>query len=390
MVGRLAGAGAKRSPRVAARWFSDEELARSAARHRTRAPLRATAGVLDAVVPLVVLASGAAAAVAWLAGPSAAEQAAAVGVAVELARIPHRFALEGWVEVGEARRSASGGVASFVVAFISSSVVRMVLTGAALAALVEVAAFSPWWPALVWAAMVAAMVLAGIVAPLLVVPARDGVVRPSGVELDTEIAALAARAGVRPPRLLVATNPAVAGGGYIAGLGRRGRLVLGAELALGDPRDRAAVVAHELGHVRLGHQGQALGAWLVLSAAEMGAVWAFVAVLVARVPSLGGVVSPLVGPLLLAAATVAAGSAHLALAALSRRHERAADQFAAQLLGSADDLIRHLRSHLVDSGCELEPRRLWQIAASHPPPADRLARLAGLATPRSEAVTSRA
>ncbi len=380
---RRADGNARRPRSEAAEWFSADELARSAALHRGVGRLRCWRAVLDVAVPSVfVLAGLGALTTRVFPGAVWVDRAVATMVIVELTRAPHRLLIDGWVEVVRPRREGAAPSAGlFVLSFAGLAVVRLVVGSALLVAAVSVLRATPWWPALAWSAAVAAAVVAGGVYPLLVAPIADRAVPLTDPVLRADLETMARQAGLALPRVLVATNPSLGEGAYVAGIGRTRALVLGADLALGqqvhrrEPSAIAAVVAHELGHWRLGHQRASLAALSAAIAVLVAAVWGLGQAGAARAVGAVDLADPRALPLWLVAGGVVGFGGRVGLAALSRAQERAADRFALALVGERKPLADHLRAHFVASGGELDPRGWWRLMATHPTPSERLALL---------------
>jgi STE24 endopeptidase len=162
---------------------------------------------------------------------------------------------------------------------------------------------------------------------------------------------------------------------FFTGFGSRKRIALfDTLLASLTPDEVVAVSAHEIGHYKRGHVQWGLaiavlhtGALLLLLSLVLRAPAVFAAFAIDRPSAHAGLVvfailmTPLELPL-----SVAAN-------ALSRRHEYAADRFAADALGSGHDLARALRRLAADTLANLTPHR-WYVALhhSHPPVVERV------------------
>jgi STE24 endopeptidase len=157
---------------------------------------------------------------------------------------------------------------------------------------------------------------------------------------------------------------------FFTGLGRSRRIVLYDTLIeKHPPREIVAVVAHELGHSRLGHIPRALirgilvsGATFYLLSLFMGNA-ALTAAFKVEQPSIyTGLV--FFGLLYTPLAMITA----LFESAISRRHEFAADRFAARTTGDASAMIEALKRLSVDNLADLTPHpfNVW-LGDSHPP-----------------------
>jgi STE24 endopeptidase len=133
------------------------------------------------------------------------------------------------------------------------------------------------------------------------------------------------------------------------------------------------VVAHELGHWRLGHTGRRMPITLAMQLAT----FALAAEVLSFQPLLRWAALPQIGdprsyPLLLALTAVVALPARLILAAYDRSQERAADRFALTALADPDS-YRAMLEQVVRAGGA--PRRLpwWRrVVSSHPGIDDRI------------------
>jgi STE24 endopeptidase len=243
----------------------------------------------------------------------------------------------------------------------------------------------PYWWIGAWAAcalFAAAMVWAfpRIIAPLFnrFTPLQDGA-------LGARIEALLRGTGFGAQGVYVmdGSRRSEHGNAYVMGLGRQKRIVLFDTLVRAlTPSEVEAVLAHELGHFHHGHVVKGLG-WLGLSGlgicAAMGWLVAepgFCVGLGLTQPSPYGALS-----LLLVCAPLLASYAQPALAALSRFHERQADDYAAAQVGA-----QHLASALAklyrENAMTETPDPLYSaFFDTHPPLAVRVARLIGHTTP---------
>ncbi len=162
---------------------------------------------------------------------------------------------------------------------------------------------------------------------------------------------------------------------FFTGFGSRKRIALfDTLLATLGPDEVLAVVAHEIGHYKRRHVQ-----WgLAIAVAHAGVLF-YLLSLVLRTPAIfaafgidrpsvhaglvifGILMAPLELPL------------SLALNALSRRHEYAADRFAVDAVGGGGDLARGLRRLAADTLANLTPHP-WYVALhhSHPPVVERV------------------
>jgi len=173
------------------------------------------------------------------------------------------------------------------------------------------------------------------------------------------------------------------GNAYFTGIGRNKRIVFfDTLLARIEPVEIEAVLAHELGHFRLHHVRQRLAASVLLTFGGLALLAGF-----ARQPgfysALGVPVASAAMALLLFALTVPVFTffATPVLSWWSRRHERQADDFAAEY-ADAGQLAAALVKLFRDNAATLTPDRIHSaFFDSHPPALERIGRLKALASP---------
>ncbi|MFW5837800.1 MAG: M48 family metallopeptidase, partial [Desulfovibrionaceae bacterium] len=165
---------------------------------------------------------------------------------------------------------------------------------------------------------------------------------------------------------------------FVTGLGRKKRIALYDTLVESLNVDEAvAVLAHEAGHVKLRHALLLLGL-----AAAKGLLLFFLLSLVLQVPALftglgASGPSPYLGLVIFGLLWIPAGLAASALVnTVSRRAERAADDFAARSTGAPAALAMALRRLAVGNLSNLTPHRLTVVLDyAHPPVLERIRRL---------------
>ncbi len=234
---------------------------------------------------------------------------------------------------------------------------------------------TPWWWLVAWVGA-AALTLAWQLAMPALLHARAGSPGPVPGPLDLRLRALARRAGVDLPGgvEVAAKGRHRCANAYVLGLGPARRVVLEQAVAAWPPELVDQAVAHELGHVRLGHVGRRLPLALLAQLTTLTAAAA--ALSFAPLLHLAGVRTvgdPASYPLLLAVGAVVVLPARCLLAWHARAQERAADRFARALLDRPGDFTAMLRRAGADSGA---PRQLpwWRRAtATHPPLDERAA-----------------
>jgi len=236
-----------------------------------------------------------------------------------------------------------------------------------------------WWvPAFgAWAAF---SVLVGWAWPRFIAPLFNRFRELEAGTLRDAIESLARRCGFEPRGVFVmdGSRRSTHGNAFFTGLGRNKRIVffdtLVAALA---PAELQAVLAHELGHFRLRHVALRLAVSLGLAFAGF-ALLAWLGRQPWFQPALGVAAG---GPhtlllLFMTAAPVFLFVLRPLSALLSRRHEFAADRYAAEhsdAAALADALVKLYR----DNASTLTPDPLYTaFHASHPPALARIARLA--------------
>ncbi|HEV2760186.1 MAG TPA: M48 family metalloprotease, partial [Acidimicrobiales bacterium] len=229
-----------------------------------------------------------------------------------------------------------------------------------------------WWlPA--WL-MFATLTVAWQVALPVFMRLRANSSTSSPPSLAARVKTVGALAGLDVGDVIVTGKPgARCGNAYVVGLGRTRRVVLEHAVAAWPPELVDQVVAHELGHWRLGHAGRRLPLTLL---AELAALAATAAAL-SFSPLLDAVGITAAGdprsyPFLLVLGAVVALPVRCLLAWRDRAQERAADRFALDLLDRPEDFGAMLQRAADDSGV---PRSLpwWRrLTASHPPIDERV------------------
>ena len=231
-----------------------------------------------------------------------------------------------------------------------------------------------WWlPA--WL-LFAVVTVAWQLAMPLAIKAQAGPLTPPSEALGDRLRALAVTAGVDVPAgVAVAGKPGSRRcNAYVIGFGPARKVVLEQGVAAWPHELIDQVVAHELGHLKLGHNARRIPLTLL---AQLGTLAAAAAVLsfapLLRLAGLADAGDPRSYPLLLVAGAVIALPARCLLAWRDRAQERAADRFALTLLGRPDHFDAMLQRVADETGT---PRRLtwWRrLTATHPPIDERAA-----------------
>ncbi len=252
-----------------------------------------------------------------------------------------------------------------------------------LAVLWLMGAMGPHWWLYVWLFWCAFNLLALFIYPTWIAPLFNKFSPLEEGEMKSRIEALLARCGFRSSGLFVmdGSKRSSHGNAYFTGFGNNKRIVffdtLLARLAVPEIE---AVLAHELGHFRRRHVVKRI---VVMFIGALGFLWL-----------LGQLID---APWFYAGLGVPAQSTALALilfflaipvftfplspllSHLSRRHEFEADAYAAEH-AAAGDLVRALVKLYEDNAATLTPDPLHSLFYdSHPPAAQRIARLQGAA-----------
>jgi STE24 endopeptidase len=227
-----------------------------------------------------------------------------------------------------------------------------------------------WW-LWAWGALITFQLGAVLLAPILIFPLFNRFTPLPDGSLRQRLRSLSERTAFPNRNILImdGSRRSSHSNAFFTGLGRFRRIVLFDTLiAQLDEAELEAVLAHEIGHYKLGHVPRrllvsALGAlalfWILEQlAGEPGFIAAF------------GFNSSGIGPLLLLA-LVFGGLFSFWLGPLlsgwSRRHEYQADHFAATAMGHSQPLIRALRKLSRDNLSNLTPHPLYsRIYYSHP------------------------
>ena len=208
-------------------------------------------------------------------------------------------------------------------------------------------------------------------------PLEDEALRKR-VETLLERCGFAARGGVF---VMDGSLRSAHGNAYFTGIGRNKRIVFfDTLLSRIEPPEIEAVLAHELGHFRLHHVRQRLAVSVLLAFAGL-ALLAWLQQQPQFYSSLGVPVPSAAAALLLFVLTVPVFSFFTTpvMSWWSRRHERQADDFAAEY-ADAGQLAGALVKLFRDNASTLTPDRIHSaFFDSHPPAIERIGRLNGLA-----------
>jgi STE24 endopeptidase len=234
---------------------------------------------------------------------------------------------------------------------------------------------SRWW---LWAwAMFAGVTVVSQAAMPLLMKVRAGALVPAPAVLAERVRAIATNSGVDIDGDVLVAGKAKGKSrrcnAYVVGMGPSRRVILESGVAAWPPQLIDQVVAHEIGHWRLGHAARRLP----LTIAAQLVTFGLAAAVLSFPPLLGwagisGAGDPRSYPLLLAITAIVVLPARLCLAWYDRSQERAADRFARAVLGTPDDFVAMLDRAALEGDA---PRRLpwWRkVTASHPPIDERI------------------
>jgi STE24 endopeptidase len=228
-----------------------------------------------------------------------------------------------------------------------------------------------------WAVVTAWTIAVQYVAPTWIMPLFNRFTSLPDGPLRTALLELGARLGFPLAGVWVidGSKRSTKANAFFTGFGSRKRIALFDTLLASLSQDEVvAVSAHEIGHYKRGHVQ-----WGIAIAVLHTGVLLFLLSLVLRAPALFavfGIDQPSAhAGLVVFAILMAPIELPLAIAgnALSRRHEYAADRFAADALGTGRDLARALRRLAADTLANLTPHP-WYVALhhSHPPVVERV------------------
>ncbi|WOJ89173.1 M48 family metallopeptidase [Methylocapsa polymorpha] len=234
-----------------------------------------------------------------------------------------------------------------------------------------------WW-LFGWAALMAIMIAMMVVYPAFIAPLFNKFTPMPDGPMKTRIEALLAKCGFESKGLFVmdASKRSAHGNAYFSGLGKAKRIVFfDTLLEKHTPEEIESILAHELGHYKLGHIAQLIAQSAALTFLGFAVLhWAF---------SAGGLANQFDLPddpgLVLVIILTAMGPVLHLLSPLtswlSRRAEFQADAFAKKMVG-AQPMISALTRLSRDNLSTLTPDRLYALFYySHPPVPLRIAQL---------------
>lgn len=238
-----------------------------------------------------------------------------------------------------------------------------------------------WW--ISWLALSAVQLLLMFIAPVYILPLFNKFEPLPEGELRSQIHAYATRQGFQVQGLyqVDGSRRSSRANAYFTGFGKTRRIALFDTLiANHSTEELVAVLAHEVGHAKLGHIPKQLAGALLSS----GMMFFLLNLFIGRPGMYEAFGLPGTDPLPIYAGFIFFGYLYSPIAAvlgiftqiLSRKFEFQADAFAATTTGSADPLIHALKKLTVDNLGNLTPHPwLVFLEYSHPPVLQRIAAL---------------
>ncbi|HQR52060.1 MAG TPA: M48 family metallopeptidase [Burkholderiales bacterium] len=281
------------------------------------------------------------------------------------------------------------GFNQMTLALFASDLAKQALVGAVVGAPLVLAVLwlmqemgSNWW-LYVWLLWVAFSIVMLVVYPTYIAPLFNKFSPMQEGDLKHRIEALLVKCGFRSQGLFVmdGSRRSSHGNAYFTGFGRAKRIVFfDTLLSRLDPPEIEAVLAHELGHFRLHHVTKRM---LLTFAVSLVFLWVLGRLMNEPWFYQGlGVSTPSTAMALLLFFLVAPVFTFLLqpiMSVYSRKHEFEADAYAAQH-ACATDLVHALVKLYKDNASTLTPDPLHSaFYDSHPPAAQRIARLQQLA-----------
>lgn len=369
----------RRVPNDPAEWFTPDELDRARRYQTPLGRLRVLRGVLG-VVAIVVL-------VALEVPPRLVEaldvtnwvvQLLVVVVLLEGVALLYNPALDWWVDLvhdkrwGLSNQTPSG----FFVDQLKSLALGVVVNLVLLVPLYALIRSTDLWWFWGWLLLLVFSIGIGFLYPIVIAPIFNTFTPLEDDDLAARIDDIAGRAGVSLEGAFVAdeSRRSTRDNAYVAGLGATRRVVLFDTILEHPPAVVAQVVAHEVGHWRLGHLRRQIPLVALLSLvlmlglrllAEWDGLWSAIDV--------DGLGDPTSLPVLLLAVQIGFGVMGLGASYVSRAFERQADLQALELLGEPDLMLDMLRRLHVKNLADLDPNVWRRMQASHPPAAERMA-----------------
>jgi STE24 endopeptidase len=367
------------TPNDPADWFSADELSRARQYQKPLARLRLVRGSLSALVGLVFIFGQV--------GPRLVDgldvtnwvgQLVVVLLALELVALTYNPALDWWVDLvhdkrwGLSNQTGRRFATDQVKSFLLGLVVNLVL----LVPLYWVIWSTEYWWLFGWGLVLVFSVVLGFLFPILIAPIFNKFTPLADDDLRRRLVDVASRSGVSIGEFLVAdeSKRSTRDNAYVAGLGATRRVVLYDTLLGHAPEIVEQVVAHEIGHWRLGHLRRQIPlvaalSFLVFLGLRLVSEWTWLY----EQADVDGIGDPTGLPILLLAVQIGFTATGLVTSYVSRAFERQADQEALDVLRAPEVTIEMQRALHVKNLADLDPGLIKRLQASHPPAAERMA-----------------
>jgi len=265
---------------------------------------------------------------------------------------------------------------------VKSTLVSLIILGLLLSGALALAQSSPrWWWLWVWLLFTTVSLFLMYLSPYVIEPLFNKFEPVTEVGLEDEITTLMGKAGLTVGKVqqVDASLRSKHSNAYFTGIGRVKRIVLYDTLiSQMSHREILAVLAHEVGHWKLGHIRMRL---IVTQLSALAAIFlAWWLITSGRLPPLFGLPpesSFMAQMALLSFLGALAGFPLTPLSSwLSRRHEWQADRYAARLSGAPDALATALVKLSTENLANFHPHPFYAAwHYSHPPVVQRVARL---------------
>lgn len=261
---------------------------------------------------------------------------------------------------------------------LKSTVISAILTSVMVFGVFALVAWSPlrWW-LWVWAFLALMSLFLMYLSPYIIEPLFNRYEQVKNEGIEDEIRAMAERAGLRVSRVMQvdASRRSRHSNAYFTGIGRVKRIVLyDTLLEQMSHREVLAVLAHEIGHWKLGHirrrlifgqAGALAGVWLFWRLISWEGLPGLIGMTEATFPARFVIVGFVGSLVLFPLAPLSAW--------LSRRQEREADRFAVELCGDPTSLAMALVKLSRENLANLHPHPLYAaFHYSHPPVVERV------------------
>ena len=354
-------------------WYSEEEIDKSVRYQRTPRRVRKISSLLQLAIVLAVVGLGLIPEVdGWFLQLLVA--AAALYVASEIVGTP----IAAWRQLKYDKEwdFSNQTVRGFFVDLLKEIPLMILLITLMTAPLWAVIRSTDlWW---IWGAAVFAAISVGIgiLFPIVIFPLFNKYTSLPDGELREAIFATAKKIGADINDVLVedSSKRDKRPNAYVAGIGKIRRVVLFDTMVDQPPKELATVVAHELGHWKMGHIKRQVPLGIAMTFVNFALLKLVLdqrAVLdFAGVESLG---DPRVMPLFLVAFLIMSNLTGLAMAWLSRAYERQADLFALDTTSDADSFVAAFKRLSTENLMDITPSLWTRLKHSHPAVAERMA-----------------